>query len=77
MQHAMVAPGEDGRPVLLAIMRACLQGSDVGGGCVPGPSPLVRVLLDAGFRIVDRDTFMASDPTVVDPDREIVNTGFL
>jgi hypothetical protein len=44
---------------------------------VPGPSPLVRVLLESGFRIIDHDTFLASDPAVIDPLREIVNTGFL
>ena len=77
IQHAMAAPGEDGPAVLLALLRGGLAGSEVGGGCVPGPSRLVPLLLEAGFRIVDRDTFLSSDPAVVDPDREIVNTGFL
>jgi GNAT superfamily N-acetyltransferase len=77
MQHAMAAPGEVGPAILLAMLHGGLAGSEVGGGCVPGPSPLVPVLLEAGFRIVDRDTFLSSDRTVVDPGREIVNTGFL
>jgi GNAT superfamily N-acetyltransferase len=76
---AMAAPGEDGPAVLLAVLRATLRadGVDFAGGCIPGPSPLVRVLLESGFRIADRDTFLASDPGVVDPLREIVNTGVL
>jgi GNAT superfamily N-acetyltransferase len=76
---AMAAPGEDGPAVLLAVMRATLlvDGAEFAGGCVPGPSPLVRTLLESGFRIADQDTFLASDPGVVDPLREIVNTGVL
>jgi len=76
---AAAAPDEDGPTVLLAVMRAALTGADVTvvGGCVPGPSPLVQRLLGAGFRIADRDTFLASDPTIVDPLREIVDTGVL
>ena len=77
MHHALAAPGEDGLPILLAAMRACLDGTEVGGGCVPGPSSLVRELLRVGFRIVDQDTYLASDPSIVDAQREIVNTGFL
>ena len=30
-------------------------------------SPALRPLLEAGFRIDDRDTFMASEPDLVDP----------
>ena len=77
MDRAVAAPGVDGLPVLLAAMRSCLEGTDIGGGCIPGPSPLVRALLQAGFRIVDQDTFLASDAGIVDTEREIVNTGFL
>ena len=77
MHHAVAAPGEDGPSILLAAMHAGLAGAEVGGGCIPSPSPLVRTLLEAGFRITDRDTYLASDPAIVDPYREIVNTGFL
>jgi hypothetical protein len=31
----------------------------------------------AGFRIVDRDTFQASDPGLIDPEAILPNTGFL
>lgn len=77
LDHAVVAPGEDGATTLLALVRHGLADAPLGGACVPGPSRLVRVLLEAGFTIRDRDTFLASDPSLVDPEREIVNTGFL
>ncbi|MFL5643114.1 MAG: GNAT family N-acetyltransferase [Chloroflexota bacterium] len=51
-----------GGPVLLAI---------------PGPHPALRILLEAGMRIVDRDQFLASDPSLVDPVRLIPNPGLL
>lgn len=74
---AMAAPDEDGPDVLMTGLRHGLAGSTRGGGCIPGASPLARGLLERGFRIVDRDTFLASDPSVVDPLREIVDTGVL
>jgi GNAT superfamily N-acetyltransferase len=77
VDHALVAPDALGPPALLALVRHGLAGAPIGGACVPGPSALVRTLLEAGFTIRDRDTFLASDPSIVDPHREIVNTGFL
>ena len=77
LDHAVVSPDADPVSALLPALRFGLARTDIGGACVPGPSPLVRVLLDAGFRIENRDTFLASDPAVLDPTREIVNTGFL
>jgi GNAT superfamily N-acetyltransferase len=77
IDHAVVDPGHPGAPILLALARTALEGAVLGGACVPGPSDLVPALLDAGFTIRDRDTFMASDPALVDPTRELVNTGFL
>lgn len=77
IDHAVVDPDQDGTPILLALARVALDGAPIGGACVPGPSGLVPALLDAGFTIRDRDTFMASDPALVDPTRELVNTGFL
>jgi len=77
LDHLQVAPAADPLPALLAAFRYGARFGNRGGACVPGPSPVVRPLLEAGFRVVDRDTFMASDPGVVDPEREIVNTGIL
>jgi len=42
-----------------------------------GPSPALRPLLDLGFRIADRDQFMASEPGLIDPARLIPNPGML
>ena len=73
----MAAPGEDGPAVLLAALRHGLAGSTLGGGCIPAPRRSRADLLELGFRVVDRDTYLASDPAIVDPEREIVNTGIL
>ena len=45
--------------------------------CLAGPHPVLRPLLEAGLRIVDRDQFLASDPGLVDPVRLIPNPGML
>ena len=45
--------------------------------CLLGVHPALRPLLDAGFRIVDRDQFMTSDPDVLDPVRIVPNPGML
>lgn len=75
--RAVAAPDVQGEPVLLAALGHGLAGTDIGGGCLAGAAPVVHTLLGAGFRIVDRDTFLASDPSVVDPLREIIDTGVL
>ena len=77
MHEAVAAPGADGPAVLLAALGYALVGHDRGGACVPGATPLVRRLLEVGFLVRDRDTFLSSDPALVDPEREIVNTGIL
>jgi GNAT superfamily N-acetyltransferase len=58
---AMVRAGRDG-PVFV---------------CLLGVHPALRPLLDAGFRVVDRDQFMTSDPDVLDPVRLVPNPGML
>jgi GNAT superfamily N-acetyltransferase len=45
--------------------------------CMSGPHPALRSLLEAGFRVVDRDQFMASGPAIVDPIRLIAHSGML
>ena len=77
VDHVVVAPDADGTPALVAAIAGEAGVADQSGACLLGPSPALRILLDAGFRIVDRDTYLASDETVVDPTREIVNAGFL
>ena len=62
-------------PILVALRRAAQDGRVLA--CVPSPSVALRPLLEAGFRIEDRDTFMASGPDLVDPDRLLPNSGML
>jgi GNAT superfamily N-acetyltransferase len=45
--------------------------------CLLGPHPALRPLLEAGFRVVDRDQFLASDPAIADAVRLIPNPGML
>jgi len=76
IDRALVAPDvEPVGPLTTAIRRTA--GGDLVGACVPGPSPLVPVLLEAGFRIAEWDVFLASEPDLVDPIRQLVNPGLL
>ena len=43
--------------------------------CIQGPSPVLRPLLEAGFRVADRDTYLASREDLIDPARLIPNPG--
>ena len=45
--------------------------------CVPGPHPVTPLLLDAGFRVVDRDIFLATDEDIVDPRRLLPDPSLL
>ncbi len=76
VDRLVVRPG--GEPVGPAIagLRRAARGGDVAA-CIPGPHPVLPVLLRAGFRVVDRDQFMASDPDLVDPARLLPNGGML
>lgn len=62
-------------PVIAALRRAAPD--DGVQACVPGPNPAVRALLEAGFRIVDRDTYMSGETDPVDPARLLPNSGML
>src|SRR6185436_8805076 len=74
--HRLVAePGADVVPMTLAALRHGADDDGVIGACVMGPNPVLRPLLvDYGFRIVDRDTFMASEDGLIDPSR-VYDTG--
>jgi GNAT superfamily N-acetyltransferase len=68
----------DAEPVATTI--AALARAGRGGpvhACLLGPHPVLRPLLDVGFRVVDRDVFLASDPAIVDPARLVPNPGML
>jgi GNAT superfamily N-acetyltransferase len=64
------------RILLAAIRAAAVEGQPVDV-LVPGPNPALPVLLDAGFRMLDRDIYCESEPGLIDPVRRIPNTGFV
>lgn len=76
LHRMLVRPGADPVAPLLAGLARAARGGRIDA-CVPGPNPALRVLLEAGFRIVDRDQFQATDPALVDPARLVPNPGML
>jgi GNAT superfamily N-acetyltransferase len=69
---------EDGvaAAAVLAALTALPEGHHLGL-CIPGPHPAVPTLLAAGYRIFDRDTYCATDPTLLDPTRAVPDASFL
>jgi GNAT superfamily N-acetyltransferase len=68
----------DGEPVGATL--AALARAGRGGPVLLtlfGPHPVLRPLLEVGFRIVDRDVFLSSDPAIVDPARLVPSGGML
>ena len=63
-------------PALAALARAAARGTTIDL-CLPGPNPALRVLLDLGVRVVDRDLYMAGPVDLVDPVRLAPNSGML
>lgn len=76
LAHASIARDADAAAVALAAFGAGGRDESVWG-CVPGPHPALAPLLEAGGRIVDRDTFCTSDPGWMDPERILPNPGLL
>jgi GNAT superfamily N-acetyltransferase len=72
----ILAPGADPAPVVLVALHHAAEGGIIGSS-VPGPSPALRPLLEAGARITDRDTFLASHAGLFDPTRRISDGGIL
>ena len=76
VDRLLVRPGADpAAPIVAGLARAARKGSVMA--CVPGPSPILPVLLERGFRIVDSDQFLASAPDLIDPERMLPNPGLL
>ena len=68
-----VAPTADPLETAVAALRfAAVPGQEIGA-CIPGPNPALGALVRSGFRVVDGDTFMASEPDLVDPIRTFVD----
>jgi len=76
VDRLLVRPGVDPVAPTLAALRMAARGGSVQCA-VQGPSPVLRVLLDLGFLVYDRDQYMATDAGLVDPARLIPNPGML
>jgi GNAT superfamily N-acetyltransferase len=77
LDHVSIAPDADPVRAVFAAWRAAAPDGGRVRGVVPGPHPAVGPLLDRGIRILDRDTFCATDPGLLDPVRILPNPGFL
>lgn len=69
----------DADPVAAVLAALGVIGERLGPPALPlpGPHPALRPLLEAGARVVDRDTFMASDRELVDPERLLPHPAYL
>lgn len=77
LDHVSIAPDADPVRSALGAWHAAAPAGERLMGCVPGPHPVVPVLLDAKIRITGRDQWCASDPDLIDPVRLLPNPGFL
>jgi GNAT superfamily N-acetyltransferase len=76
VERLLVRPGADPIGPILAALARVARGGRVHA-CLFGPNPVLPVLLEAGFHIVDRDQYLASDPDLVDPARLVFDPGML
>ncbi len=72
--HLAMAPGVSDAGAAGAVL-ALLASLDPPEGraqvCLPAPHPAVRPLLRAGWRVTDKDLYMASEPGLLDPRRAV------
>lgn len=76
LDRLVIHPDADPVATTIVAARQAARGGPVLV-TVPGPHPVLQPLLEAGMRIVDRDQFLASDPSLLDPTRPIPNPGML
>jgi hypothetical protein len=76
INRLVMAPDSDPSAVVVTAYHHAAEGGRIGS-CLPGPNPALPVLLAAGARIIDQDTFMASDASLFDPIRRISDGGIL
>ena len=74
LDRLVVHPDADPVLATFAALRWAARGGPVFA-CIQGPSPVLRPLLEAGFRVADRDTYLASSADLIDPARLIPNPG--
>lgn len=77
LAHVSIAPDADPCAVALAALRAAMGSADAMIITIGGPHPAVPELVERGGRIVDHDTFCATDPALLDPVRVLANPGLL
>jgi GNAT superfamily N-acetyltransferase len=76
IDRLVVRPGGDPVVPTLAALRRAGRGGVVDA-FVPGPSPVLRALLDLGFLVTEDDQYMASATDLVDAARLLPNPGML
>jgi GNAT superfamily N-acetyltransferase len=76
IDRLLVHPDADPVATVIAALARAGRGGPVFASLL-GIHPAVRPLLAAGFRLVDRDQFLASDGAVLDPVRHLPNPGML
>jgi len=76
LDRLVIHPDADPAATTIVAMARAARAGDVLV-CLLGPHPALRPLLDAGFHVVDRDQFMASDRDLVDPERLVPSPGLL
>ena len=76
INRLVMAPEADPVAVVVAAYHHAAEGCRIGS-CLPGPNPALPSLLAAGCRIIDRDTFMASDAALFDATRRVSDGGIL
>lgn len=72
-----IAADADPVAAVLATLHAVHERLGPPALALPGPHPALRPLLEVGARILDRDTFMASSPRLVDPERLLPHPAYL
>jgi hypothetical protein len=60
-----------------ALSSACALATGDVLVATPGPSAAVPALVDAGWRVIDQDTYCSSDPHLIDAHRLIPHPGFV
>ena len=72
--HLAIAPGvtdDTARDAVLTLLASLDAPDGRAMVCLPAPHPAVRPLLGAGWRVRDKDLYMASEPDLLDARRAV------